>query len=928
MVKIVSKKLITFALASCITLNTLVLPISALSSNQNNDMLANAPSSEAFSDDSLSERATAVVNKNVSDTPVTFNVEVSADGMYTVGLSYKALGNAIAAIELGIMIDGKYPFAEAEKLSFPRMWQDEEETRVDGLGNEFAAKQIPYNGYRFSLALDVTKQTAQPYMVSLTAGVHEVTIIPVKGSFQLEYFEFGDTQSPNAYTVPNDSSDIYSGDPIIIEGENAYLKNSYWLSGKSDNTNINLTPNSAVNSLVNYIGGSNWKTSGETIVWQTPELEEGYYQLGFSFRQNMVLGGKTYRALTIDGESPFLEANAIGFAYDDDWQQGFFSDKNEVPYLIYLTAGIHEIGLTVVPGETEDVNELLNTAVSALGTLYVEMSMITGETVDIYRDYDLFSQIPDMKERLELILKTLNAADTRLTEITGKNSGSQSSVIKNAARVIGQMIDNRYTAHRYISEYYTRYTALAATLSDMKNMPLDIDKLSLTASNEQNPFEKKSFLKQVSYSIQRFITSFYQDYNNISGTSEDSEPVTVWVNWGRDQAQVLNSLVQSSFTAKTNIPVNIQLVNASIVQANLSGKGPDVILQHSRSEPVNLAMRGVLYDLTEFDDLDEVLSRFQTSAETPYRYKDGLYALPDTQVFYLMYYRKDIFGQLKLTVPETWDDFSEIVKLLARRNLQAWMPNNVATDLTQVNAGIGSINMFPTLLMQKGLDIYSADGRSTNLCTAEVMVAFSEWTDYYTKLKMPKTLDFYNRFRVGTCPIGISNYTTYTTLKAAAPEIDGLWSVAPVPGTKQSDGTISSISSGGGTACAILKKAKNPDDAWIFLKWWTDAETQLAYSNEVEALLGPAGRVAVSNIEAFKGLDWDNEMLQSILKAWDQVREIPEYPGSYYVSRSIYQSFWKVVSDGQNPKDMLLKYGKQSDQEIERKWKQYENRHQ
>ena len=61
-------------------------------------------------------------------------------------------------------------------------------------------------------------------------------------------------------------------------------------------------------------------------------------------------------------------------------------------------------------------------------------------------------------------------------------------------------------------------------------------------------------------------------------------------------------------------------------------------------------------------------------------------------------------------------------------------------------------------------------------------------------------------------------------------------------------------------------------------------------------------------------------------KSWKNVTEIREVPGSYYATRSVDLSFWNVVNNNQNPKDMLLKYGKQADREIERKWAQYENR--
>ncbi len=80
-------------------------------------------------------------------------------------------------------------------------------------------------------------------------------------------------------------------------------------------------------------------------------------------------------------------------------------------------------------------------------------------------------------------------------------------------------------------------------------------------------------------------------------------------------------------------------------------------------------------------------------------------------------------------------------------------------------------------------------------------------------------------------------------------------------------------------------------------------------------------------VEAIKGLSWEDDSLDSLLDAWGEVEEIPEYPGSYYVARSIYQAFWNVVNDNKNPKDMMMQFGKEANDEIARKWKQYDNRY-
>lgn len=863
---------------------------------------------------------------SVKKEKVEFSAEVQSDGLYSLGISYKALDTGTERLKFGIQADGKYPYYQASEFELPRMWQDDNKERVDATGNEFAAVQVEYDGFYYNYILNGDSETGLPYTFFLTKGTHTISIIPISGEFSIEYFSFEAYEEPGSYTASANEDEYYSGKPIVIEGEDAVIKSNYFLTGKTDSSTVKVTPYNAEKNVINYIGGGNWKTAGDSIIWETPEVKAGYYQLGFSFRQNFVIGGKTYRSLSIDGKVPFAEAQVIDFPYDDNWQTKRFSKENGEPYLIYLSEGKHSIALMVVPGDISEVSSKLSETVSLLGDLYLDITMITGENVDIYRDYNLFSQIPDMEERLLDIKEKLNDSAEKLKQITGYSSGSNISVIKNMVEIINQMLNNRFEAHRYKSSYYSNYCSVSSALQEMRSMPLDIDKISLFSVNGKEPFEKTGAFEQIKYSLNRFITSFTRDYKGVSTGKDNSQSIKVWVNWGRDQAQVLSSLIERSFTPKTGINVNLQLVNVSMVQAVLSGTAPDCILQHSRSEPVNLAMRGVLYDLSSFSDCKDVLKRFQANADMPYRYNGGLYALPDTQNFFMMFYRKDILEKIGLSVPETWEDFEEAAKTLSRNNMTVWLPNNVATDAAQVNAGVGSNNIFPSLLLQNNISLYKENGKQTNLLSADVIEIFGKWTDYYNKLSLPLSLDFYNRFRIGTTPLGISTYSLYTTLKVAAPEIDGMWGITAIPGTPHDDGTVSHTTSGGGTGCAILKSSKSPDLAWEFLKWWTESDTQLTFSNDIESIIGPAGRVTLSNVEAIKGLSWDNGMLEEILGAWSQVEEIPEYPGSYYVSRSIYQSFWNVVNDKQNVKDVLMQFGKEADEEILRKWNQYSNR--
>lgn len=867
------------------------------------------------------------LNNTVLDSaPVEFEVNVPKTGNYYIGMNYKSMDTIMSDFRLGIKIDGAYPYDKAEKIEFPRMWCDEEGQKlVDDLGDEFAAQQVQYKDYFYNEAIDETVLGGDKYIINLKEGTHKITLIPVVGKMEVDYFKFAATALPQKYTTPSDKTQLYKGNPIIIEGENAIVKSNYFLVGQGNTSSTKITPQSAQNSLINYIGGGNWSSVGDTLVWETPELKAGYYKIGFSFSQETVIGGKSYRVLEIDGKVPFAEARQVGFKYDTDWQQSFFEDEKENPYLVYFSEGKHTISLRVTAGEMGTIRKLLSSAVAELGDLYVDMTKITGETVDLYRDYELFKQINDMEDRLNSSRKKLVEAGKLLLKVTGETTGSNYSVIQNMILAIDNMLNNKYEAHRHKSYYYTNYCSVSSVLQDLTSMPISLDKIILCAADDTEAFDNPGFFENLLFSCKRFIVSFTKDYNSVSDSDESNDSVTIWVNWGRDQAQVLTSLVDRTFTSKTGIPVDIKLVNASVIQATLSGKGPDCFLMHARSEPVNLAMRGVLYDLAQFDDCDEVLKRFQKGAEIPYRYKDGLYAIPDTQIFYVMFYRKDILDEYDIEVPKTWEEFDLAAKLLMRNNMTVTLPTTVAVDATTAG-GIGSNNIFPSLMLQSGIPIYKEDGKQTNLLSSETMVVFEKWTNYYTKMSFPKTLDFYNRFRVGTTPLGISAYSLYNTLMVAAPEIKGLWDFTSIPGTKRADGTISHAVAGGGTACSILKASKNPKNAWEFLKWWTSADTQLNYSNNIESILGPTGRVALSNVEAIKSLSWEDDSLDSLLTAWEEVEEIPEYPGSYYVARSVYQAFWNVINANMNTKDMLVKFGKEADDEISRKWQQYTNR--
>lgn len=858
---------------------------------------------------------------------VSYSFDVPQNASYNISLTYLPLEESTIKPAIGVRIDGEYPFESCDRIGLERFWTDaDDQKHTDSVGNEYSPEQKLYENFITRSLTDENGIITKPYVFSLTAGTHVLTIEAPSQGISIASVALTAPSVPLSY---NDISktylsyEKYSADPIVIEGEDAVLKNSASLTAKCENGSALVTPSSATLSVLNYIGGTTWKSPGTELVWEFDAPEDGLYKIGFSFKQSDITNGYSYRQLKIDGKVPFDEAYTVKFGYSISWEFEAFENEEGESYLIYLTKGRHTVSLTATLGEMSEYYTALQELVLKISELYLDIIMITGESPDANRDYDLFKQIPGFNETLEEIESGLNALGEKMESTTSGGGSQYISNLNSMARILRSMRDNPYTAQRFLSDYYTQYTNLGAMLSDMINMPLKLDQIRIAAPDGEFENKTAGFFSRTAFGIKRFAASFVKKYSQVSAADDGEDQLTIWCNWGRDQAMVLSSLIQQSFTANTGINVNLELTNASLIKGIISDTQPDLQLHMSRTEPVNLAMRGALYDLSDFDDYEDVMERFGDSAGVPYEYNGGHYALPDTQNFYIMFYRSDILNELGIAVPETWDEFLKASASILRNNMTVYLPYTEIVSTTTVNTGVGGLNLFASIMQQYGIGMYN-DGRTK--CSLEdplSLSAFSFWTEMYTKYKVPTTQNFYNRFKVGTCPIGIEVYTQYTQLDQAAPEIDGCWGIALVPGVQNSDGTINRSVSGSGTGCAILAKSERKEEAWEFLKWWTSAETQLAYNNGVESILGTISRTSTSNLEAFSAMSWDRDDLKILLEQREEIVEVPEVPGSYYVARAVDQAFWSVVNGQSNEKDALIKWGEIANNEIARKIRQY-----
>lgn len=842
---------------------------------------------------------------------VEWTVEAPSAGYYQIGLLYCALPDSETDIECAVTVNGVVPFEEAESLLFPRMWKNEGSAFVDAVGNESSPQQIQEECWQEQYARDKEGLSVTPFRFYLEAGHNRIGIRLLSGSIAIDrLFLSGWVESESAAAVRQSHAGaaVYQGEDIVLQGEDAQYKSAKDLRPLSDSTDPSVYPADTSCDRLNYIGAGNWDSPGETLLWELEIPETGFYRISFKYRQSAVVNSSSYRRLTIDGKSLCAETDAVAFPYDMNWRVRTPAEEDGEDLLVYLEKGSYTFGMEVTLGPVADITRRLESVSFEVGELYRRIVMITGSTPDVNRDYRLYDQIPGLMEDLETYRRQLVELADEYDALAGKKGGSGAAALRELSYVLENMHRSKFRMHEYVGSLFSSYSSASAWVFEMRSMPLDLDAIIFSAPDRdvERAYTATAWQKLV-YGFRRFVASFTTDYNKLSQTGEDGAPtLSLWINWGRDQAQLLNTLTQESFTPQTGIQVGIKVTSANLIQGLLSGQAPDCVLMAERTLPVNMAMRGALLDLSAFEDFDDVMQRFGTGAGDCYVYDGGIYGIPDTRTFPVMFVRTDVFAELGLTVPKTWEDLRRCAEVIMRNNMNLGIPN-----------------LFTSLLYQYGGSMYTADRSRTDLMTTESVAAFNFMASLYKEYKFPVTYDFYSRFRTGEMPLGIADYTEYARLTAAAPEIRGRWRVYPVPGVEKEDGSIDRTVADTGTAAVILKSSRNQEAAWLFLKWWTDEETQVRYATGLESVMGVAARHPTSNLDAFAKLAWEKDDLAAITQQRESAISLPEMPGGYYLTRALENAFYSTVFEGAVGRDELYYWSGMVNEEMARKRLEY-----
>ena len=891
-----------------------------------------------------------------------FTVPANGEGLYNFKFTYFPVEGKSSSIERMVKINNKVPFKEARYLTFTKPYRDNYEVDADGnpsfkrdiKDNEIRPTKSEAPEWRSVLAEDSTGFVPDPFLFYLTPGEHTLQIDSVKEPVvigEIQFLYAGDIPTYEEYRAANSSAKTGTAAPIKIQAETPVVASEITIYPLNDRTSAITEPQDASRIRLNSIGSDKWQLFGQWIRYEfeIPEGAEGMYQIVPRFKQGIYQGVYSSRKIRINGEVPFKEATKLRFNFKDDWQLGPLTD-GVTEFEFYLPAGRNVLEFEVSLGDMAQVLQEVERCVLHMSEMYRKIRMITGTNPDSNRDYGFERQIPMVLEGMEEEAVNLRNISASLEEIIGAR-GEHTVILDRIALQLEKMSGNVDKIAPNLGTFYSNIGGLSSWLLERRNQPLELDYILIQPSSEALPKVNANFLQNVAFEFTSFFMSFFSDYTTVGLMEEiaDKGTVTVWlggVTAGRDQAQIVRQMIFDTFTTDTGIPVNVKLIGGDpLLPATLAGVGPEVALGRAGGDAINYAIRNAVLPLNDFkgdasrgiDSFEEVTKRYNPMALMPLTFHDSrvenpadykIFGLPEQQTFSMLFYRKDIFVELEIEVPTTWDDLFAIVPKLQLKNLEVG-----------ITPGMGPLTTF---MYQQNVPLYKGDGIEINLDINQSLDAFKRMTNLYTIYKFPITFDFANRFRSGEMPVGIAGYDLYNQLTVFAPEIRGLWEFVPIPGTirermpedegipyqEMGDNLILDNSSPAGVTTTIMmrtaEKRGTQEDAWAFMQWWTGEEAQSRFGNEMAAIMGPAAKQPTANLDALAKMPWPTADYRNLSEQFKYLSATPEVPGSYIVTRYVDFAWRAVYNDGVSAVETLQDYLEEINKELSRKRKEFD----
>lgn len=844
-----------------------------------------------------------------------FTVEEGAD--WEVRINYAIADDASTEFQMDWTID-----QTQYNTQLPILWYDEGGERlVNRYGNELNLQPRLVKEEIGSYLVQKNDVGRRRLILQLEPGTYDFA---VTGNHDVRIYGMYLTKSGVLSAEVDTGSEAPGNNIVMIEAENSILKSDSDIRGKNVKNPV-LTPYETKQNKINVIDSSSWADVGQKIMWTAQVEEAGWYRIGFRYSQYSDADKSSYRTLAVDGR--YVADREHPIVFDSTAMNSYKNltvSQDGQDCWVYLEKGLHTVSMEVVMDPVLDIyNEILE-LMDEVNAISMDLRKMSAGSADVNRTWDMDTYLPEVPSQLEDCRQRLHTVYQELWDLEGKKPSYASQLL-----YAGQQLDNILSDIRLIPNKYGLLSegdgsvnnSLGGVLEKLVKQPLSLDRIYFYQDAEL-PEASNSLWVSMSESWKRLLYTYLPGAESLDYTAADTDSgeLQVWVSMSISYAEVLQQLIDEYYNPVHGTDIQLALMPNSqkLILSNATNSNPDVVLGVGYTTPYDLAIRGAVKNLLEYDDFEEYYQKeYNIAGLTPLAYNGGIYGVIDSFNYQILFYRKDILDSLGLSVPETWDDVEAMMPVLLRYSMNFY--SNMASS-----SSFKDFNMTGPFLYQNGGGFYSEDGATVAFNTKESVTGLREMTELFRVYSLSEYVaNFFNSFRYGDIPIGVGNFSTYLQLRTAAPELEGQWGIALVPGERQEDGTVLRAHSANSTASMIFNNTDKPEEAWEFLKWWLSADIQTEFSNRLETTYGDAYRWNTANLTAFENLPYPDEHKAIILEELSYQTETARHPAGYMVEREVSNIWNNVVVNGKGLTESTDRAVIASEREIQRKLKEF-----
>ncbi|MCK7489282.1 MAG: hypothetical protein MZU79_02800 [Anaerotruncus sp.] len=301
-------------------------------------------------------------------------------------------------------------------------------------------------------------------------------------------------------------------------------------------------------------------------------------------------------------------------------------DAEHGSYLFDLSAGTHTITFRAVVTPLNQALRDIQLLVDHINSFALNILKITGADIDTSRQWQFTNYIPETVSYLESYDKIIKYQVVQLAKYSIESDESATLVVfENRRQPFEKILEEPNKVPLYLSTLYSGTGSITQMLGDSLNA-LQSQQLYLDQFHIHNEGDLGRDNAIVLREIRQQHSEFHEFLHRTRNTSpwKIRKPSTFGSTARSIYVDLMQKMADQAFGG-TDIKIKISIMPDAnkLILANAAGNTPDIALGLPSYMPFDLAIRGALQDLTEFDDFWGVADAFAPGAFIPYVLEDN-----------------------------------------------------------------------------------------------------------------------------------------------------------------------------------------------------------------------------------------------------------------------------------------------------------------